>query len=622
MEKLKPLITHHFWILFLITLALPPVAWWMTSGDLTAAILTREEKLNKDFKDISDGSDIPNSDWVQGVQQLIGVRKEQNRLALDRLWQAQMGLMNWPANVRKFMEVCPYRGELEDQRIKEILPDLYRDDYQREVHRVWMLTEPVYESGVRPDEGVPRKVSFPYLVMPQVPERKWDQLPPTWPEIWNSQEDLWLLSELFKAVQRVNAPTTGIVDSYIKRITLVELFGGERITDDKAGDTSTTSSGEPSGPAMPGMLEGYPGGAMGTAAGRGFGAGAAGQGTSIRTLPATFDLKEEFEVAGGNAAGARGGMHPGFSSTDMMSKAGASATAKTDDADPDDSRYLANVAAYRTRGFRLQVTIHQLQVPELIRELLNSQYPIEIIRFQQMALNPDEPGAPGAASSGIPGRSMAGGVPGGPGYPGAGSATAGAGKGLGVSDEAANIEAAFDPTSFAGAEGTGTTDSAESSSVSIQTALGELDLVDLVVVGELYLYNPPIVDADGDGVPDDAAAEPTPADGGSAQPETAPQAGVPGSTPLPEVAGPGTTPGIPGTTPGVPAAIPVAPPGSIPSPPAGTATPATSPAPAVPGTVPAGIPGTTPPANTPGTTPPAGTPTVPAPAVTPPAETE
>ena len=77
------------------------------------------------------------------------------------------------------------------------------------------------------------------------------------------------------------------------------------------------------------------------------------------------------------------------------------------------------------------------------------------------------------------------------------------------------FEAAFDPTSFAGAEETGTTDSAESSSVSIQTALGELDLVDLVVVGELYLYNPPIVDADGDGVPDDAAAEPTPADGGS-----------------------------------------------------------------------------------------------------------
>ena len=252
MEKLKPVITHHFWILFLITLGLPPVAWWMTSGDLTVEIQAREEKLNGDFSGISNGSNIPNADWVQGVQQLIGVRKEQNRLALDRLWQAQMGLMNWPANVREYMEVCPYRGELEDQRIKEILPDLYRDDYQREVQRVWMLTEPVYEGGVRPDEGVPRKVSFPYAVMPQVREGKWDQSPPTWPEIWNSQEDLWLLSELFKAVQRVNAPTTGIVDSYVKRITQVELFGGDRITDDSAGDTSSESTAEPGGPAVPG----------------------------------------------------------------------------------------------------------------------------------------------------------------------------------------------------------------------------------------------------------------------------------------------------------------------------------------------------------------------------------
>ena len=219
------------------------------------------------------------------------------------------------------------------------------------------------------------------------------------------------------------------------------------------------------------------------AGGRGFGAGTAGKGISIRTLPATFDLKEEFVVAGNNA-GARGAMQPGFSSPDMMMPTAggkANATESTEDADPDDSRYLSNVAAYRTRGFRLQVTIHQLQVPELIRELLNSKYPIEIIRFQQMALNPDETGAPGV-SSGVPGRSMAGGVPGGPGYPGVGSATAGsAGKGSAASDEAANAEAAFDPTAFAGADGTGTADSSETTNVSIQTALGELDLVDLVV---------------------------------------------------------------------------------------------------------------------------------------------
>jgi hypothetical protein len=620
MEKLKPLITHHFWILFLVTLCLPPVAWWMTSGDLTAEIQAREETLNGAFDGVSKGLDIPNTDWVQGVQQLIGIRKEQNRLALDRLWQAQMGLMNWPESVRQYMEMCPYRGELENQRIKEILPDLYRDDYQREVQRVWMLTEPVFDGSVRPAEGAPWKVYFPYKTgMPRVPDRKWELLPPTWPEVWNSQEDLWLLSELFKAVQRVNAPTTGIVDSHIKRVTLVELFGGERITDDDAGGEAPSGPGGAGSPAIPGMQpgmgEGYPG-ASGGVAGRGFGTGAAGSGTSIRTLPATFDLKEEFEVFAANAGPMRLGRGP----SREQPKPGAGNTEGSDDSDPDDNRYLTNVAAYRTRGFRLQVTIHQLQVPELIRELLNSKYPIEIVRFQQMALNPDEPGAPGAASSGIPGMA-GGGIPGSGGYPG-NVPGSGAGKGSGVSDDAANAESGFDPTSFAGTEGTDTTGSRDTSSVSIQTALGELDLVDLVVVGELYLYNPPIVDADGDGVPDDESANPSAAAAsttdGSVQPETA----VPGSTPLPEAAAPGTIPGIPGTTPAVPAATPAVPgaipgavptatPGSIPSPPA--ATPAASPASAVPGTVPTGIPGTTPPAESAA---------VPAAAVTPPAATE
>lgn len=551
MEKLKPLITHHFWILFLVTLCLPPVAWWLTSADLAVEIQAREDKLNTDYDGISNGTQIPNADWVKGVHDLIGVRKEQNRRALDRLWQAQMGLMAWPPNVRKYMVNCPYRGELEGQRIKEILPDFYRNDYPDEARRVWMLTEPVFEGGVRPDNNAAQKVSFPFDKMPRVPDRKWELLPPTWPEIWNSQEDLWMLSELFKAIQRVNAPTTGIVDSYIKQITLVELFGGTRIAVEELGDPSGNekSAGKP---GIPGMSPdgGYPGGGMTGFPGGGrpgfSGAGAA-KGTSIRTKPATFDLSEEFKVFATNTAGRRMSMGPGMGQNPGQAETsgGKEGDSNSNDPNSDDNRYLANVTAYRTRGFRLQVSIHQSQVPELIRELLNSQYPIEIVRFQQMALNPDEPGLPSSAGGNRGMRMATAGIPGAgnPGLPVGKPAGSDAGEGPG-----------FDPSVFAaGAEGAGG-DEADTSQVSIQTALKELDLVDLVIVGELYLYNPPIVD--GDGVPDEEPAGG--ADGSTPIDETAdpgqptaPQPGLPGVSPDPETATPDAAPIVPGTVPAV-----------------------------------------------------------------------
>lgn len=595
MDKLKPIIKHHFWLVFLVTLCLPPVAWWMTSSALSKETEDRETALNSIESSISPGTGIPNDDWIKGVNGLVDIRKEQNRLALDRLWQAQVGMMIWPPNVKPYMEQCPYRGELDDQRIREILPDLYRDDYQREVRRVWMLTEPVFDGQMIPDKGVPRKVAFPYAKMPRVPDGKWQLLPPTWPEIWNSQEDLWLLSELFRAVNRVNAPTTGIVDSYIKAIVNVELFGGSRLGPDEI----ATAPGGDGDMSMPGMeMPGMPGGPGGP--GGRIGAG----GTTIRTQDAVFDLSQEYKVfGGGNAARGPGGLMMGPSGSGMPDAGGDPNGGEGADPNLDENRYVASENAYRTRGFRLQVAIHQMQVPELIRELLNCQYPVEIIRFQQKALNPDEPGGSAVPGRGVPGR----GFPGGPG--GSGAMAGFPGSGSGAADAGAGEDSGFDPSAFigAGADGVGAgAGTEEASGVVIQTALGELDIVDLVIVGELYLYNPPIIDEDGDGVAD----EPAEGDGS----ETAADGTVvDAAAPADPAAVPGTTPGAVPATPGtVPGAVPATP-GTVP----GT-TPAPDSTPAVPGTVPA-APGTTPGTTPAPVTPPPGTET-PAPG-TPPAET-
>lgn len=468
MDKLQPIIKHHFWIVFLIAMALPPVAWWMTTGELAAEISDRTSSLDSTFSGIANGQNAANEDWASGVNDLIAIRTDQNRLALDRLWKAQTDLMVWPPNVAKWMNVCPYRGEIDDVRIKQILPDIYRGDYELAVRRVWLIPEPIDDGKTRVDPDLKQKVVFPYQSLPRIDAAKWSALPPTWQEIWNTQEDLWLLSEVLSAVRRTNDSTSSITDSYVKQILQVELFGGQR----SAAPASPGSAASTSG--YPGMASGYPGMMPGGMPARG--------GATALSKPAEFPISEEYQVtnAGGRAA------------SDYMAGEGSSPIASTSvDPNSDESRYVQAEDAYRTRGFKLKVAVDQMQVPTLIRELLNSQYPIEIIRFQQSAMNPEEPGKPAAANrSGYPGGALAG-MTGD--YPG--------GDESGYPDEGGSLEEYSSSESNDGFEGEGEgsggltgTAYAIPAIANVKAALEDRDLVELVVIGEIYIYNPPAVD--------------------------------------------------------------------------------------------------------------------------------
>jgi len=517
MDKLQPIIKHHFWIVFLIALALPPVAWWMTTGELAAEISDRTTSLDSTFSGIANGQNAANEDWASGVNDLIAIRTEQNRLALDRLWKAQTDLMVWPPNVAKWMDVCPYRGEIDDVRIKQILPDIYRGDYELAVRRVWLIPEPIDDGKTRVDPDLKQKVVFPYQSLPRIDAAKWSALPPTWQEIWNTQEDLWLLSEVLSAVRRTNDSTSSITDSYVKQILQVELFGGKRAA------APSSSGSAASTPGYPGMSPGgYPGMVAGGMPGRG--------GATALSKPAEFPISEEYEVTNTGGRGA----------TNYMPEGGASSPSAAVDLNSDESRYLQAEDAYRTRGFKLKVAVDQMQVPTLIRELLNSQYPIEVIRFQQSAMNPEEPGKPSANRSGYPGGAIAG-MTGD--YPG--------GEDSGFADEGGTLEEYSSTDENDGFEGEG--DSSEGLTgtayavpaiANVKAALEDRDLVELVVIGEIYIYNPPtvdeseqiadaasvstipespITDVDGPAVPVDATdGQPTPPTAAEDSPQTPP----------------------------------------------------------------------------------------------------
>ncbi len=472
MDKLQPIIKHHFWIVFLIALALPPVAWWMTTGELAAEISDRTSSLESTFSGIANGQNTPNDDWTNGVKQRITVRTEANRLALKRLWKAQTDLMVWPPNVAKWMDVCPYRGELDDVRIKQILPDIYRGDYELAVRRVWLISEPIDDGKTRVDPELKQKVVFPYQSLPRIDAAKWSALPPTWQEIWNAQEDLWLLSEVLSAVRRTNDSTSSITDSYVKQILQLDLFGGKRAAAPSSGSTGSTSG-------FPGGGAGFPGTMAGSTLVR-------GGGTAL-SKPAEFPISEEYELTN---AGPRG------SASYMQSGGAASSASASVDPNSDESRYIQTEDAYRTRLFKLKVVVDQMQVPTLIRELLNSPYPIEVIRFQQSAMNPEEPGKPAANRSGYQGGNSLAGMT---------SEYSGEGDDSGYLEEDEKFEdysSTDDSNGFEGeSEGSGSGTGAGYAAgyaipaiANVQAALEDRDLVELVVIGEIYIYNPPAVD--------------------------------------------------------------------------------------------------------------------------------
>jgi hypothetical protein len=112
MEKLKPLIKHHFWILtVVVVLATIGVGvWaWMAAGDLInrqkTDILSAETKaknvlnVRADVADAAAGSVHPNQDTIQGMSKEIESGKSEVLAAWTKLFDEQKAFLAWPGDI-------------------------------------------------------------------------------------------------------------------------------------------------------------------------------------------------------------------------------------------------------------------------------------------------------------------------------------------------------------------------------------------------------------------------------------------------------------------------------------------------------------------------------------------
>lgn len=364
MERLQPILKQKFWILLGIGLVMTFVGWWMATGTMAATITTRQSEIKAAEGKVPSG-EIPNNEWSAGlaavnVQQDLAV-KNASRI----LWERQRAKMTWPETVAEFAWKNGYRGAIDIAGREN-----YRQDYENDWRRVWETVRPfsrIDGSGI---------VDFS---MAKLPRSQWGNLAPSADEMWDAQEDLWLLESLLQSITEVNGGPNGTrLDAIIHQIERLTLHGGQ-----PAGQRTLPSAGGGSSTSTTAMPE-MPGG---------FGSGGSSGGSS-QNVSADFDVKEEF---GDDALAGGGGQASGSTAMATIPGGMGGPSVKTKRYIDDDQNM-----PFKTRGFYMTVVMDHRKIPNLISELTASEksaWPIEILRVQYMRLHEDD----------IDGRGMPGG---------------------------------------------------------------------------------------------------------------------------------------------------------------------------------------------------------------------
>lgn len=295
MDKLKPILAQKFWILLGVGLIVSFVGWYMASGALATAIDKRTTEI-KAARDSTNIGEIPNPTWPAAVEKINAEQSVLVDAAKYKLWQEETAVMEWPEPMIEFLQkATAYRGDMDP-----LAPTVYRNYYPCAFEGVWKTVRPISQYD---PTGI---VDFPASKM--LPYRSWGNLTPTYQEIWDAQEDLWLFKALLKSILTVNGGEDATkLDASIHVIERLELMGGDRSTIDAGGGAGGGGGGGES-EAMGGA--GYDGGSLMGGAGMLGGGGGAGGAVPKRWAEAGRPLlpiltrKKNSAVPAAGAAGA------------------------------------------------------------------------------------------------------------------------------------------------------------------------------------------------------------------------------------------------------------------------------------------------------------------------------
>ncbi|MCA9092210.1 MAG: hypothetical protein KDA68_01885 [Planctomycetaceae bacterium] len=402
MDKLQPIIRNKFWIFAAIAILAPIYPWMSTISEMKAAYTTKEGEIKSAFSSIPKDQSPPNSNWKQPVDEATSKQTERYVETQDMLWEMQKPLLVWPDEIKAEIvkNSVPFWGELPTSALRT-----YKNRYVVYKYQLWKnvlraftpkAPAPITSVATSPSGSKPETektkpgeeiVAFPFTDLP-LPELEESQVDLSSKEVWEAQEDLWLLESLFKSIAKVNRqqpiPAQSQMNAVIKQIYKIEFMGGEKSRlNSKPGSLSVgppftlKQSGGP--PPGGGILNPY---------------AAAGQLTAD-TVSFSFSASEEFGA--GMVSKAPKSSLSG-SGAGVPQIAGGAPKTKTPTASPppapggkitpEPKRYVdnkTNELNLRTRGFYIELLMDNDKVPQLLTEMRNSPWPTRIYRIQMVA---------------------------------------------------------------------------------------------------------------------------------------------------------------------------------------------------------------------------------------------
>lgn len=447
MEKLQPVLKQIFWICFGLAVLLLIIGWWMASGSLSTAIAERQAAVDKAYTAAKQNvSAVPNSNWTTGATVENAAHEKDFEASATTLYSKQLDARVYPKSIRGELNNLKFNSRIDDKALRERFAQLY-DSYFNEQLKV-----------IKPFLHGKGLVDVSQLQVTRVNSSVWSNRRPTSEEIWNAQEDIWLIRSLLDSIARVNRGADRIDKATLRKLDLVQLRGGDRDAEPGGGGGAAGGLGG----FGEGGGEGYGGegggGMLGFGSGRGGGGGGAAGGGPWKSYEGSVTsdlLTEELGADAGGGMGGMGGMgsgsSEGYGGSDEYdggmgggmpgSLAGFGAGGGGGASSEPASRYVDDdeELPYRTRAFQLKVHMVQTDIPVLLAELTNSSFPVEIIRVDAMFKSGETGGAMGAGGSFMGGEDYEGGsgmesgMTGAPGFGGSAPGFGGGAPGFGGS---------------------------------------------------------------------------------------------------------------------------------------------------------------------------------------------
>lgn len=428
MEKLQPVIRQIFWVLFGLGLILILWGWYAANSSLSASIDTETSKVETTKTGAKKNvMGVPNPDWTADAEKL----NEQHQEAFDesarKLWEQQLEARVYPDMIGNEINQLRFRSKIADKSLRGIFRTLYNDYFLEQLEVI---------QPFKPETGA-GLVDVASAQITRENPVKWKNRLPTSQEIWNTQEDIWLVRSILDAIAETNGAADRIDKAPIRSLLQLQLRGGD--PEAAAGGSAAADGGEGGmmggmgggGLGLGGFGEGGMGGMGGLSGGGGGGGASAASGvwSSFKGALTTDLLTEEFGPAPGAPAGGMGMGMLGMGGDDGGGDdygsggdygGGGSSEGEGEDEEASDAtadRYVhyGEAMPYKTRAFILKVKMVQKDIPSLLASLPNGKFPVEIVRVDV------DFAAGGGASGGGLGGGGRGGLGGGEGSYGGGS---------------------------------------------------------------------------------------------------------------------------------------------------------------------------------------------------------